>query len=131
MRHVTWITLLFWLPGLGQMEGNFINSGGICSDDFSYAIGEIFIVEIKTSSEDEVRPQLLVKAHPNPTSQTVHLNIEGDLVDKKVQVYDLNGRLLLQKKLKNPWLDISGLPTGVYLIKSASEEFQTIKILKN
>lgn len=130
MKHITWIVLLFWLPCLAQTDGSFMNSGGVSSDGYFYAVGEIFIVEIKTPPEEDVLQQLLVKAHPNPTSQTVHLSIEGELTNNEVQVYDLNGRLLLRARLEDSRLDLSGLSTGIYLVTSSSGEFQTFKILK-
>ncbi|MEC5165520.1 streptogramin lyase [Flavobacterium sp. PL11] len=71
--------------------------------------------------------------YPVPTDGLVTVII-NDLTDVSVMIYDLNGRLLLSKKIneENNLIDIFNLQSGVYLFKIKSQEGETIKkVLKN
>ena len=71
-------------------------------------------------------------AFPNPTSGQLIINNEqttfgaSQLTINNIQVFDLNGKLVLQPTT-NPF-DMSRLPNGTYMIKVNNE---TIKIVKN
>jgi hypothetical protein len=58
-------------------------------------------------------------AFPNPTNGTLNFDSKNQLIEK-IEIYDLNGRLLLQKELNkiNPSIEILELNNGFYFIKS-------------
>ena len=55
--------------------------------------------------------------YPNPVSDgLVHIKFET-LGDKSIELYDVNGRSILQTKLKSDVLDVSAITSGFYLLK--------------
>jgi hypothetical protein len=69
--------------------------------------------------------------YPNPTSSI--LNLEGLHTTDKVQLLDLQGKLILSGNQQSKSLDISTLEKGVYLLRVSREgkHIQTVKILKD
>jgi hypothetical protein len=61
--------------------------------------------------------RLVLKAYPNPTTGKIRIDglSEGD--NWQAQVSDLSGRLLLQTRLVDGWLDMGDLAMGVYFVK--------------
>lgn len=53
--------------------------------------------------------------YPNPTSGKVSIN--SDLQIQKVELFDLNGRLIHQELFSSSAIDFSGLEGGIYLAK--------------
>ena len=72
-----------------------------------------------TSMNDLVLNNLM--PHPNPTSSTLNINLEGVKV-----LYDLSGQQLLCTKDSS--IDISNFPKGTYFICCQSLKFKIIKI---
>jgi hypothetical protein len=76
-----------------------------------------------TSSQPGTNETMLLQAFPNPVYQ-------GRVFFNKVvsvQLYDLSGRMLLQGSDVN-MLDITGIPAGIYIIRSS--EGESVKVLK-
>ncbi|MCX8486531.1 MAG: T9SS type A sorting domain-containing protein, partial [Crocinitomicaceae bacterium] len=69
--------------------------------------------------------------YPNPTSSI--LNLEGLHAADKIQLLDLQGKLILSGNQQSKSLDIYTLEKGVYLLRVSREEkhIQTVKILKD
>lgn len=69
--------------------------------------------------------------YPNPTSSI--LNLEGLHAADKIQLLDLQGKLILSGNQQSKSLDISSLEKGVYLLRVSREgkHIQTVKILKD
>ncbi len=69
--------------------------------------------------------------YPNPTSSI--LNLEGLHAADKIQLLDLQGKLILSGNQQSKSLDISTLEKGVYLLRVSREgkHIQTVKILKD
>jgi hypothetical protein len=61
------------------------------------------------------------------------LNLEGLHTTDKVQLLDLQGKLILCGNQQSKSLDISTLEKGVYLLRVSREgkHIQTVKILKD
>jgi alpha-tubulin suppressor-like RCC1 family protein len=67
-----------------------------------------------------------VTAYPNPTLGSVYLNDTGD-----VEVFDLNGHLILKQKNTN-LIDLSQHPIGAYILKLKNKNgIGTTRIIKN
>ncbi len=61
--------------------------------------------------------------YPNPTSASTTLKVEGLKLPVKVDILDLQGRLVYQDLVKDPEhkLDISKLPAGLYFVRLGEE----------
>lgn len=76
--------------------------------------------------------ELKINLLPNPVDDYLQLNL-GELTTKRVSVsmIDLNGKLVLEKKIDFPQLteivDVSLLKKGMYLVKIQSDEGETTK----
>ena len=67
-----------------------------------------------------------VNVYPNPTTGIVVFDSEGlDILD--VEVYDLPGRMVLNSGIVQRSLDLSGLPTGMYVLKINTVEGSLVK----
>ena len=81
-----------------------------------------------TASVDD-QNQLDISIYPNPTSDTVY--IDGNYSQLKVVVYDIQGKQVINKSIKNS-IDISQLEKGVYILQlSDGAKLTTQRIIKN
>ncbi|HRG90193.1 MAG TPA: T9SS type A sorting domain-containing protein, partial [Chitinophagales bacterium] len=83
-----------------------------------------------TSLQGRVSEQVSL-LFPNPATQKVWVSTEGII---SLRVYDLSGRLMLQKPINNnrSEIDVSQWPVGVYAVcLSGADTNKTIKLLKN
>ncbi|SFW88938.1 reprolysin-like metallopeptidase [Chitinophaga sancti] len=75
-----------------------------------------------------------IQIYPNPAKNVVNVNLAGVKGKSEVSMYDVNGRQVLRREVSavNAQLDISTLPTGVYIIKvkNGITEVSTTKIIK-
>jgi hypothetical protein len=74
------------------------------------------------------------KIYPNPATNTITITSNRNLGDVKLQLVDINGRMVLTKSTtlsRNVDLDISGLQSGLYVLKIVGEYNSTNhKIIK-
>ena len=71
----------------------------------------------------------IIKVYPNPVSS--NLNFSGLTSAVQVSVYDMTGRLHMQKEIKNT-LDMSSLKAGIYMVKIQNENGSKVfNVLKN
>ncbi len=71
---------------------------------------------------------------PNPTSGIVNIEFTQPLLNTKVSIIDVNGKLLqnVLEKTKNFQLDLSAYKTGVYFLRIDNKgKLKTYKIIKN
>lgn len=74
-----------------------------------------------------------VSIYPNPSSNFVTINTK-DLTNVKLSIYDINGRLILEKPLSsiNNVVEITSFENGIYIFKIKSEQGNGDKlIIKN
>ncbi len=101
-----------------------------------------FVPTSKTFKISAYSPDILSNAsfvdanftiYPNPTTSNVNIKL-GKLTNAKLEVVDINGRILLQNTLNYTLnhVNTSNLPTGMYFFKITSDEGTfTRKIVKN
>jgi hypothetical protein len=78
---------------------------------------------------DQVRGNKEFNIYPNPT--TGLLTIEGELVTK-VEVCNMLGEVVLAPKMTNNTIDISSVPTGVYMLNIFTKEGRSSqRLVKN
>lgn len=88
------------------------------------------------SGMEELGINLYVSVYPNPTIGFLQLIIENkSLKDFSYQLYDMNGKLLENKKTTNNETSvvISNFLPGIYFLKviEGNKEVKTFKIVKN
>jgi hypothetical protein len=145
------------LTGLQAQEcvnatgGNASGSGGSAS----YSVGQVvytthtgtsgsvaegvqqpYEISVVTAIEEAKGINLSVSAYPNPTTDYLTLEVkEFDLSNLSFQLYDMNGKLLLNEKITGNQTSIvmSNLVPATYFVKviQGSKEVKTFKIIKN
>lgn len=94
-------------------------------------------IEIFVLGNDGHNPIFLnVVAYPNPTVSTLMLRIEsGSLTGLRYELFDLNGRILAEKPIKDAEtiIPVEQFPAATYILKvySGRLESKTFKIVKN
>ena len=91
-----------------------------------YVVQEIYGNQLSSVNLDELQ----MKIFPNPTTSdfiTIQTMFNGV---KYVELFDINGRLLLNKILKTDYLNIDSLDPGMYFVKVTVEgKFSTSKLI--
>ena len=103
------------------------NSWALSGDSTLYYYSDIY------TSIDETEKQPTISISPNPT--TSFINIGGLDIQKKYQIriYDVSGRLLIEKTISNAHLDLSSLNSGIYFLNISfkGRSVGKTKIIKN
>jgi hypothetical protein len=77
----------------------------------------------------------LVNAYPNPTSDFIYLDVDGEVKDLSFAVYDMNGKLLASGKFEeNPTrVSFANFGSGIYFVRitKGNLEVNTLKVVKN
>lgn len=140
------------LTGMSQeavvSSGSYSKNGSV---SISWSLGELAIHTLKTNeniitqgfqqtkltvtSIDEIPGiRMIVSAFPNPVQENVNLKVDGEIVNLKYVVYDLNGRMLRQGAFdSNPMVvPFYEFKSGLYFIRivKGGAEIQTFKIIK-
>ncbi len=76
-----------------------------------------------------------IKIYPNPANNFLKISMPTDAQIKHVDINDISGRLLIQKNIENNLgeynIDLSNMPTGIYLVNLKSQDqVWTRKIVK-
>jgi len=99
---------------VGTMQVVLYTSHGVCPDT---AYSEVEV--INTSAINEL--QNLVSVYPNPAKDL--LNIEGLTENSTVEIYSLDGKLVLQREMMSGTINISTLTEGTYVLLIANDSF--------
>ena len=110
-----------------NMASIFFNFGSVGNNDIVYFFDNIsFSSPISLGLEDQVIFDY--KIYPNPTSNII--NIQGDISDLKVIIYDMLGKVLMQSEEQES-IDISFLKNGTYFLSLTNNSTNsTYKIIK-
>jgi len=83
-------------------------------------------LDVTTSVEEARSNSLVISVYPNPCSDHLHIKVsqESSFERMTVQIYDLQGRLLLKKNISglNHQLDLQQLPAGRYVVWVNSQQ---------
>lgn len=123
------------------------NSGANSNNSLMYSVGEIFVIqanqnesssgvigvisriEFTSLSIDEIEHFENLKFYPNPTSQSIFLELENQEINVAL-IYDLNGKLISDKKLINNQISLEELQSGTYIIKTNNPNIKPFKVIK-
>jgi hypothetical protein len=151
------LLLVFVLSGLQAQEaipasgGDHSSSGG----SVSYSLGQVFYTTLSTSGgsvsqgvqqpyeimvvtsiEEAKNITLSVSAYPIPANDYLQLKIDNyDSETLFYQLFDLNGKLLIHKKVEayHTSIPIDGLDPGTYFLRISDnkKEIKSFKMTKN
>lgn len=62
-----------------------------------------------------------VAIHPNPVGKIMNINSPVDLVGKIATIFNIEGKRMMNLKLKEHSIDVSNLPTGNYILRLESD----------
>ena len=70
-----------------------------------------------------------IRLYPNPANEYITLDNSSNIELKGINVYDMIGRLVKQIEVRNntQTIEISNLPSGVYLFQMYNEKRSTLK----
>jgi hypothetical protein len=110
------------------------------SGSVAQGVQQPFEISVETSIEEAKGINLSVKAYPNPTSDYLQLKVESEkLKDLSFQLYDMNGKLLLNEKITGTQTSIvmSNLVPATYFVKViqgnnevGAKQLNVVKIFK-
>lgn len=72
-------------------------------------------IEIDFTSIEKKQPEILL--FPNPAKDFIIFQSENHSTTKECILYDMNGKIVLDKSFKGNMLDLHYLPDGLYLLK--------------
>lgn len=121
---------LKWIEGIGSESTifkpfptcfgtDFIEYSLTCVFDFSTKIYGDTVQECYKLSTNESE-FVDFSVYPNPAKY--RLKIETQLPLKELRLYDLQGRLVLQKKDPEEWLDVSALKPGLFILEVVDQD---------
>lgn len=80
-----------------------------------------------------VNSKYSIQIYPNPTEDIVHIKIDDSLTVSRVEIYDLNGNLILNKITDKKRFSVKDIAKGIYIMKvftNQNEVFSNKLILK-
>ncbi len=147
---------LFAISGFGQ--SNIVASGGVASGNdgstLSYSLGQIDYISIESVQGTlslgnqqafeifilevlENYPKINFSLYPNPTTSSIQLSLDtSDFENFNYTLFDVNGKLVLNDKIKNSITTISleNLSASIYFLSVynlQSKLVKSFKIIKN
>jgi hypothetical protein len=116
-------------PGMYSIEME-VTDNGVPAQTVHKSIPIRVIYDANLSGLSPITEERLI-VYPNPASSI--LNIDGMRSSDKIQLLDIQGKIVLDGSQQSKSLDISELEKGVYLLRVTREgkHVQTIKILKD
>ena len=106
--------------------------------DVTVTHGDLVAVKTSIACEGVFSKEIVldkkISLYPNPTIGNVNFHLHNEISKFEVAIYSLLGDKLFDSFIykKNPSIDISFLPKGLYLVKlKYNNKVETIKILKN
>lgn len=140
-------SMIGFIPIIYGQSLNSTNSGAVSQNNLIYSVGEVYVnpinqndassgligaisrIEFTSLSINEIELNKNIKFYPNPTSDSVFLELENEII-KDIYIFDLSGKLVMTKKKKNNQIDLSVLQTGTYFIKTDNMNIKSFKIIK-
>lgn len=100
---------------------SYINTYLINVTGTSILYDSLEFLNLSNSISDELNQAFVLKLYPNPTSDIIIIDSKENI--NQIQVFDLNGKLLMTKEENAlEQIDLGELASGVYLIKAKSDK---------
>lgn len=124
------------LPGAGYHDNGFDISGPETATPGTYVHtlsessgGCDYVTMLFLDVQTITPPSRPIKVYPNPTTQYVIVEVEEVDADEYAMVYDLQGKLMLVRAIRDTKtrIDIAEYPAGIYLIKVGDNIAKVVK----
>lgn len=128
---VGWSQDSYWLTtGVHTLKWEYVKDGWVDENDDCAWVDYILLPQLASSTEITEEVGFDVQITPNPSSGHCYLLL-GENVEAYIQVYDLQGKLLIEKSVSRELvsLDVSSLVPGVYCVEVSSRKEKVIKQL--
>jgi polyhydroxybutyrate depolymerase len=116
-------------PGSPIPIGGVTNQDIVASDEI-WSFFQQFTIDGTVNSTDAA-VSVDWRIFPNPVSDFLYF--EGTVAPRQLRLYDLSGRVLLQQEeVEQPYLNIVGVPAGVYFLEASFDGGQRVveKVVK-
>jgi len=157
MKHTNCVMIAFFLSGVVIHAQEVITTAGsyreTTSGSLSWTVGELVIETITdgtntltqgfqqskltvTNINDLKIPGIELSVYPNPTNSFLSIEVKTDKQrDLLLSLFDLNGRLILQKKMagNKQTIKMQNYKPATYILKvtEANKEIRTYQIVKH
>lgn len=83
----------------------------------------LFNYVLATAIDDDLDPAIMgLRIYPNPARDVIHLMIDGEHILKETMMYNQSGQIVLHLKGKMNEIDVSTLPSGIYILEARLED---------
>lgn len=104
-------------------DANTVAVGAILNDGNGADAGHVRVFNSPTLSQADLSIEgTALKLFPNPVSELLNIDLGDNQTPERLQIYDLNGRMVLQGDQGFNSVNVSGLAGGLYLIKIKTNE---------
>lgn len=127
-NHPTWE----FEEGLTYTVQHVVENSACLNDPWNQKVKNFHILYCANGEADDRASGVLGNAQklsivPNPASNFIHIkNLNDSTAGLELQIHDLYGRMILSKSLESSDVDVSDVPTGMYL----ASVFENGKCLK-
>ncbi|MEO0583804.1 MAG: T9SS type A sorting domain-containing protein [Bacteroidota bacterium] len=102
------------------------------SDSSGCIVQDSFVVDTAANcpTNNDISLRSLIHIFPNPTTNILQVESEN-LTIQQIQLFDLRGRMLMEKREQTDILDLHGLSQGIYILEVQTDQgILTEKIIK-
>lgn len=95
------------------------------SDEDGYILDNINVDGMVTSTHEEPAAESFCRIYPNPASDQLTIALHPESKGRSVRIFNGQGRMLYAEQMRGSHqatVDVSGLPSGLYLAEVATEE---------
>ncbi len=105
---------------------------GIMDEILNPAINTTIVaVEGENSVAVEENQTNTFNIYPNPVEEVLTINRENNSTPARVEIFDINGRLIINQSLQSNQINVSQLSSGIYTVKLiTNSEVATKKVYK-
>jgi len=113
-----------WVEIVGKPSESYdivLSQNTPSSEEINFDVNKNEIVKRTNASVNRIQNNQL-KLYPNPTNDFLTINLEENTNNLEVEVYDINGNLIIKNKMINgEKLDVTNIKTGIYYIQIQTE----------
>lgn len=80
------------------------------------------------ANNSEIENNLAISIYPNPVSDIIYMKNKGKF---NIRIFDLSGKMLLDKNTETESIDVRNLKAGTYIINIKNSDYNTtMKFIK-
>tara|TARA_B100000900_G_scaffold40640_1_gene30431 strand:+ start:1257 stop:4691 length:3435 start_codon:yes stop_codon:yes gene_type:complete len=128
---IDWSKESYWLtPGVHTLKWEYVKDGWVDENDDCAWVDYILFPQLVSSTEIEEQLTFNIQITPNPASDQCSIHFDK-IVDARVQLYDTQGRLLLEKNTagESIFLNLTNFAAGVYYLEVYSGKDKIVEKL--